>query len=178
MAYEPDSRIALETRDELPETWDALSEVSSFGSSSLDRRINREIKRVLGGVPTKEAQEVLDDVLVEYIAKRAAKSLIGPGIDFWSKQKTSMSAGTTEQAGYTDRSLSLKELDKRLTAEIAALWLEVGPNLPLRPRRTGSAPHVAQAGDTGTVGGTPAFTPSPFDLPPAYGPPETTAGLA
>lgn len=172
--YEPVDTIELYARDELPETFDALTESRKFGPGGLGRRKAGVMYSVWGKALTPEEQEVLAEPVKQYTGKLLAKALIGPGIDYWAQQVTSQAAGTVEQVGYGDRVKALADLDKRLTAEIAELLIVIGPITP--PVRTvaGAAPHVQQAGKLETTNPSGMFTPSPFDMPPIYGPPEET----
>lgn len=173
--YTPADTIEEYARDEMPETFAALAESPRFGTGALGRRKNRVMWSIWGRVLDSDQQEVLAIPVATYAGKLLAKSLIGPGIDYWAQQATSQSAGTTEQISYGDRVKALGDLDKRLTAEIAELLIEIQPITP--PVRTvvGAAPHVQQAGKLTTANPDGMFTPSPFDMPPIYGEPEETA---
>jgi hypothetical protein len=172
--YEPVDTLELYARDELPETFDALTESRKFGPAALGRRKNRVMWSIWGRLLDTDQQEVLAEPVKTYAGKLIAKSLIGPGIDYWSQQVVSQAAGTTEQVSYGDRVRALADLDKRLTAELAELLIEIEPITP--PVRTvvGSAPHVQQAGKLETTNPGTLYTPDPYDLPPAYGPPDVT----
>jgi hypothetical protein len=171
--YEPVDEIEKYARDELPETFDALATSPLFGAEGVGRRKNAVMWAVWGKALDTADQEALPPTVKLYSGKLLARSLIGPGIDYWSKQVISQSAGTTEQVSYADRVAALKDLDKRLAEDIGNLSVEVGPIVPPVSQVPGSAPHVQQAGALETTsGGTPLYTPSPFDLPPVYGPPE------
>ena len=161
-----DTPIAQEARDLLPETWEALAEADTFGPAALERRHNRVVNRVFGAALTEDEQEVLADELIEFAGKRLALALLDPAIDYWSKQIVSHTAGERESKTYKDRVQDLKDLRKQWTADVAALFLDVQPLLPVRtPVRTGDAPRVVQAGET-----VPHVTPNLDDIEPLYGP--------
>ena len=92
-----DSPIALHARDELPETWDGLIEANTFGEPALERRLDIVMYRVFGAVLDQTEQEALSPLLAAYVGKLFALDLIIPGIDFWSKQAISHSAGELPQ---------------------------------------------------------------------------------
>ena len=166
-------------RDELPETFDALIESENFGENGLARRKSLVMARIWGRQLDDAEIDVLDPRVQAYASKFLARTLIGPGIDYWSNQVITQSAGTTEQVSYdAQRVTALKELDKRLAAEIAELLGDVEIILPPVKLTVGAAPHVGQAGRLGTPGAMQEGemgTPTPYDLPPVYGPPETGA---
>jgi hypothetical protein len=167
-----ESPIALAARDELPETWNALLEAPTFGEPALERRLNTLMYRVFGAVLDEDEQETLSPVFVSYLGKRLALDIITPGIDFWSKQALSHSAGERESKAYKDRAEDLKELRKQLLADSTELLGEVEAELPLVPRRATDTAKVIEAGQL-----TAHVTSDPFGFPPLYGPPpETTTG--
>ena len=164
-----DSPIALAARDELPETWSALLESPTFGDEAFERRLNTLMYRAFGIALTPEEQGLLDPILVSYLGKRMALDLIVPGIDYWSKQALSLSAGERESKAYKDRAEDLKVLRKLLLEETSELLPEVEGLLPLIPRRASDRARVQQAGLL-----VEHVTSDPFLFPPLYGPPEVT----
>jgi hypothetical protein len=164
-----DSPIALAARDELPETWDKLLEASTFGEAALERRLNVLLYRAFGTPLDEDEQEALDPVLVSYLGKRLALDLIIPGIDYWSKQVLSLSAGERETKAYKDRAEDLKELRKLLIDDTTRMLPEVQAALPLIPRPASDTIKVLEAGFS-----TVHVTADPFGFPPQYGPPEET----
>jgi hypothetical protein len=167
-------------RDELPETFDALVESENFGERGLARRKSLVMARVWGRQLDDAEIALLDPRVSTYAAKMLARTLIGPGIDYWANQVLSQSAGTTEQVSYDAQRVSaLKEADKRLAAELAELLPDVMVILPPVGTAAGAAPHVGQAGRLGTAGAMAEGdmgTPTPYDMPPIYGPPDTGTG--
>ena len=117
-------------------------------------------------------QELLDPVLASYLGKRLALDLIIPGIDYWSKQVLSLSAGERETKAYKDRAEDLKELRKLLIDETTKMLPEIDQLLPLIPRPAADFMKVLEAGFS-----TVHVTSDPMGFPPLYGPPpETTTG--
>jgi hypothetical protein len=177
--YTLNDEIEGGARDELPETFDALVESDNFGEAGLARRKSLVMARVWGRQLDDAEIDALDPRVQTYAAKMLARTLIGPGIDYWANQVITQSAGTTEQVSYdAQRVTALKEADKRLAAEIAELLADVEVILPPVQLTAGSAPHVGQAGRLGTAGAMQEGdmgTPSPYDFPPVYGPPEEVA---
>jgi hypothetical protein len=179
--YTLNDEIEEGARDELPETFDALIESENFGEAGLARRKALVMARIWGQPIDESEIESLDPRVQAYAAKMLARSLIGPGIDYWGAQVLSQSAGTTEQVSYdAQRITALKDADKRLAAEIAELLPDVEVILPPVKLSAGAGPHVGQAGKLGTTDALDGlFTPDPFDLPPVYAPTETeTTGTA
>ena len=164
-----DSPIALAAMDELPETWNALLEAPTFGDEALERRLNTLMYRAFGAVLTDEEQAILSPVLASFMGKRLALDIITPGIDYWSKQALSHSAGERESKAYKDRAEDLKELRKQILADTAAMLPEVEAELPARPKRLADTARVMPAGFL-----EPHVTADPFGYPPMYGPPEET----
>ena len=179
--YTLQDEIEEGARDELPETFDALIESENFGAPGLARRKALVMARVWGKQLDDTEIEDLDVRVQAYASKLLARTLIGPGIDYWGAQILTQSAGTTEQVSYdSQRITALKDADKRLAAEIAELLGDVEIILPPVKLTAGSAPRVGQAGKLGTVGALDGMmTPDPFDLPPVYAPSEDlTTGTA
>lgn len=179
--YVPVDNIEAGARDELPETFDALLDSSHFGPDGLTRRKSLVMARIWGKQLDESEIEELDPRVQAYASKNLARTLIGPGIDYWANQVISQAAGTTEQVSYdAQRVKALQDLDKRLAGEIAELLGDVEIILPPVKLKPGEAPAVGQAGKLGTTGGLDGlFTPDPYDLPPVYAPTETgTTGTA
>ncbi|HWI67539.1 MAG TPA: hypothetical protein VNS88_04100 [Nitrospiraceae bacterium] len=164
-----DSPIALAARDELPETWAALLANPNFGEEALDRRLNTLMYRAFGTTLDESEQEDLSPAMISYLGKKLAIDIIIPGIDFWSKQALSLSAGERESKAYKDRAEDLKELRKQLVADAAALLPEVEVDLPWIPKKLGDTARVQQSGLL-----TPHVTADPMGFPSIYGPPEET----
>jgi hypothetical protein len=174
--------IEYGARDELPETFDALVQSIHFGTTGLARRKSLVMARIWGKQLDDAEITALDPRVTTYAAKMLARTLIGPGIDYWSNQVLTQSAGTTEQVSYdAQRVAALKDADKRLAAELGELLPDVEVILPPVGMTVGAAPHVGQAGRLGTTGAMQEGemgTPYPYDFPPVYGPPEDNTAAA
>ena len=164
-----DSPIALAAQDELPETWTALLEAPSFGEPALERRLNTLMYRAFGTPMDQTEQEALSPLLVSYLGKKLALDIITPGIDYWSKQAISHSAGERESKAYKDRAEDLKELRDQLIGDTADLLGEVEAELPWVPKRLTDTARVQPAGLL-----EPHVTPDPLGFPGIYAPPEET----
>jgi len=162
-----DSPIALAAQGELPETWAALLAAPTFGEMALERRLDTLMYRVFGTVLDDAEQDALSPVFISYLGKRLALDLIIPGIDFWSKQALSLSAGERESKAFKDRAEDLKELRKLLLADSTEMLGEVEVELPQLPRR---ATDTARVQESGLL--TVHVTADPLGFPPLYGPPE------
>jgi hypothetical protein len=163
--------IALEARDLIPETWNALAIAPAFGPAALERRHNRVIRKVFGELLDQDDQEVLDAAdsrIIEYVGKQLAYELIDPGIEYWSRQATAYSVSERESKSYVDRAADLRKLKAEWLPQIAELQRLINALIPQRsPAR--DYPRVANIGD-----GVPHLTADPFALPPAYGPVDGT----
>lgn len=167
--------IEANARDEIPETFDALIESKRFGANGLARRKRLITAMLWGRALSDSEEEALDPRVQAYAGKLLAKSLIGPGIDYWTKQQLSRSAGTIEQVSFdAQRVVQLEKARDQLTKEIADLLPDVQVILPPRQLVAGAAPRVEQAGKLTTIGAGTLYTPDPFDLPPVFGPPDDT----
>jgi hypothetical protein len=164
-----DTPIALEAKDLLPETWDALADAKTFGPAALERRHNRVITRIWGVLLTDVEQEVLTDNLIEYAGKKLAYSLIDPGIDYWSSQILARTVGDRESSTFKDRAEHLKDMRKQWTTDLSEMYLDIEILLPPRVGRAMDAPRVVQAGLA-----IPHITANPDDIPPLYGPADGT----
>lgn len=161
--------IAVEAQDRLPETWEALSDAKTFGDVALERFLDRTVKRLFGTEVSTAEQEALDAIVIEYCGLYFAIKLLDPAMDFWSKQVLSQSAGERESRTYKDRVEDLKALKKDWIAELAELWLDVSPLMPVIRRRAKDTLKVSEPGTT-----VPTFTADPFSMEPLYGDPEDT----
>jgi hypothetical protein len=162
--------IADEAKDLMPETWYALAKSSRFGPGALERRHNAVVRKIFGQVLGEEDQESLHHLVLEYAGKFLAFVLIDPAIDYWSKQIMSISVGERESARtYKDRVEDLKDLKKRWELDLANLYLQIEPLLPVTPGVARDQPRVVQAGDT-----VEHLTPSPYDLERQFALPEET----
>jgi len=162
--------IALEARDLLPETWEALAKADTFGPAALARRHNRIVSKIFGSVlddAEQEAYEALDGRIIEYAGKRLALAIVDPGIEYWSKQVLSLGVWDRENSSYKDRADDLRKLRAQWIVDLAELLEEIEPELPLIPGRAKSSPQVFQAGENLVH-----VTPNPLDIPTKWNPAE------
>jgi len=166
-----DSPIAQHSKDEIPSTWMALMDAKSgFGEEALGRRLDRVIRLVFGAVLNNDEQEALNIRVQLYLSKMLVLDLIRPGVDFWSKQVLSISAGERESKAYAQRAEELKKMRGELLAETAELLMDIQPLLPSVTRRVKDAPRVIQAGEN-----VEHLTTDPYAFPPLYAPAEDIA---
>ena len=164
MPLPADSLIVYSARDQLPETWDALLEANTFGEEALNRRLNIIMYRVLGAPLTELEQQTMSPLFAEYMGVLLALELIVPGLDFWSKQAISLSAGERESKAYKDRAEDLRKLRDDLFKKAASLLPFVEDEVPQIPRRVTDTARVQEAGLL-----TQHVTTDPLIFPPLYG---------
>ncbi len=158
-------RITKRVAGILPVTWDAMSSDTRVDDSVLlDPVLYAEVY-YLGEEPEKDAQEGMNRLVIEFIAKNAAVALIDPAIDYWmEKSQTVVTTGTNETTSYPDRIRALEKLKEALMREIAKLEPIVSPLIPvIRTRKGSSAPRLSTIND-------PLLTPNPQDFGEPYGP--------
>jgi hypothetical protein len=159
----------------MPESYEALrtkatGDGTRTGATLLERRLLNTHIEIFGVDLAAADEEALDDIVVMYAGKIFALKLIGPAIDYWSKQITQQTAtGRNESRAYKDRAADLKELASRLTVETSQLWEDVVDLIPSRRVKTiANVPVVADIG-SGIV--TTPTTPDPNALEPPFAPP-------
>jgi hypothetical protein len=86
-------------RDELPETFDALVESENFGPAALARRKSLVMARIWGRQLDDTEIDALDPRVQAYAAKYLARTLIGPGIDYWANQVITLGTVGAMQEG-------------------------------------------------------------------------------
>jgi len=125
---EPTTRIAKTARDELPETWDALEDKVTGGADLVARRVEGAHLRFFGAEMPSTEQDDLDQLVVDYVGKVIALSLINAGIDYWAKQRISVGA-RSEAITFKDRAEDLHRLREALLEETRLMWPSVEPLL-------------------------------------------------
>lgn len=165
-----DSPIALETQGIIPETWrmlgkepDAGTTGYPYGDSFLQRQLESVMRRHLGDVMSVDDQGALPEIVIEWLGIKLALKLINPGIDFWSKQATSLGAtGRNENKQWKDRAEDLRAIRTDLEAQAQQMFLDVEPLLPdLSIVRSPDVPTVNEVDAS-------AFTPEPNSFEPAF----------
>lgn len=154
---------AIETlvRSEMPQTWDGLAKDNFLGLATLRLRI-ANVKSILLPVAIAAQDEATySNTLRAYVAKVCANDLIGVGIEYWMRQKISLSAtGTNENKSLPDPISALRELAKRLAVEIESL--AGNPAVTLFSVNVSEAPGLSNVGDF--------ITQDPFAFPIEYTP--------
>lgn len=142
----------------IPLTWDNLKESPVYGQAQLASRINLVKHRILGTVVAEADESSYSMMLVDYISKCIALDLIPTAIEFWMRQKiTITSTGTSETTSFTDPIPALRDLQKRLTVEVAQL--AGSPDIVALTTTRGEAPGLSGNDDDTFV------TENPFDFP-------------
>ena len=117
--------IAWRARMEIPATWDALAQTSTFGDLSLSLKL-AYIKISLFSTNVLESAEasVYDELTLMYAGKRLALEVIPSGMDYWMDQAISFSGAasrSSESVSYTDRIKALQVTYARLQEEAKKL---------------------------------------------------------
>lgn len=155
----PLSIIETLVRSEMPMTWDGLEKDAYLGLSTLRIRIANVKSMILPTATAEQDEDSYSNVLRAYVSKRAALDLIPTGIEFWMRQKTSLSAtGTNENKTLPDPIAALRDLAKRLAVEVENLAGNV--DVVQATQITGEAPAISNDGDP--------ITPDPYDWNDAF----------
>jgi hypothetical protein len=159
--------IAWRARTELPATWDALANASTFGDASLQMRLDFVKYTLFATVVAQSTEEsVYPPPSIWLAAKKLALDLIPAGADYWSDQAINFSASarqSSEGVSYPDRISSLWRIHARLIAEVDQLQQLVGTS--------GSGGVVAtkrRIMPLSSTDGTDFRTPSPLSFPNQY----------
>lgn len=159
-----ESPVVDAARDQLPETWDALLDAETYGEEALARRLNVVLYRTFGVAVDEAMQKAMSPMLAEYTGCLLALEIIVPGIDFWSKQAISLSAGERESKAYKDRAEDLRKLRDDLFRKAASFLPYIEDEMPQIPRRVTDTARVQNAGLL-----TEHVTADPLIFPPLYG---------
>lgn len=120
----------------LPVTFDYLQRDARFGDRAMQQKAELVKWKVLGYTVTPDQEQQFEIVLLDFLSKRTALDLIGPGIDFWSRQlRTSTSSQTSEVSAFPDMIASLKELRMDLARQLTEDWRQVQLLAPSTPNR-------------------------------------------
>jgi hypothetical protein len=162
-----DEAFAQQARTELPKTWDELANDRILGVEGMEKRVRSVMFQLFGRVLTADEQDQVDNLVAEYAGKKIALKLVGPGLDFWSKQPTQITAtGRTEMKSYSNRAEELRKWREIAVVELKEMWLDVEPLLPGFRVPVGSpSPVVELLGSDGHV------TPDPDEFEPPFAPP-------
>lgn len=142
----------------IPLTWDNLKNSPIYGEAQLSRRIEATKHRLLGVTMAESDESGWSVLLVDYISKCCALDLIPTAIEFWMRQKiTITTTGTSETTSFSDPIPALRDLQKRLTVEVAQL--AGSPDIVALSTQRGEAPGLSGNDDDTFV------TENPFDFP-------------
>ena len=142
----------------LPLTWDNLKNSPIYGEAQLARRIEATKHRLLGVAMAESDESGWSVLLVDYISKCCALDLIPTAIEFWMRQKIQISTtGTGETTAFTDPIPALKELQKKLMVDVAAMSGD--PSIVILSTQRGEAPSLSGNDDDTFI------TENPFDFP-------------
>lgn len=154
------NRLSARVRDLLPVTWDAMSQATMVEESVLLGPIELATAMYLGeDSPSDATIDALPRLVIEFLAKFATLEIIGPAIDYWMEQKTSVTTtGTSETVTYPERIRALEKRREELIADLAKLEPIVAPLIPVIATRKGSsAPRMNTLEDE-------LLTPNPQDF--------------
>ena len=109
-------------RSEMPRTWDSLARSPLYGEELLRTKIESVKYGILPASLASAAETSYPKPLLNYVAKCVARDLIPPGIEFWMREKITISTtGTNETTSFADPIAALRDLDKKLAIEIEQL---------------------------------------------------------
>lgn len=155
--------VANLVQAEMPRTWDGLAKADWFGEILLNKKIAATKAEILPATVANTAESGWTDLLVSYVAKVAARSLIPAGIEYWMRMTTTVTAtGTSETTSFTDPTAALKLLDKQLQVEIERL--RANPDLVAFLSSPPELPALTDGRDTGNN----MATPDPYDFDPPF----------
>lgn len=145
----------------MPLTWDNLKESPIYGEAQLSRRIQMVKHRILGSTLADSDESEYSLLLVDYISKCIALDLIPTAIEFWMRQKVTITTtGTSETTAFTDPIPALKDLAKKLTIDVAQM--AGNPEIIALTTVRSEAPSIS-GNDDDTF-----LTENPFDFPPGF----------
>lgn len=139
--------IADAAKAQLPITWSALLNDPRFGEGLLQGRVDLTKYKTFGVVAPPEQESILyDPLVIEYVGKSAAMTVIPAGIDYWSEQPTSTtSTGTNEQETYPNRVDALWKLYEKLLTETRMMLPDIEGIIDLKVRRKTGAPMISDS---------------------------------
>ncbi len=109
-------------RSEMPRTWDSLARSPLYGEELLRTKIESVKYGILPADLAAASETSYAKPLLSYVAKCVARDLIPPAIEFWMREKiTITTTGTSESTSFADPITSLRDLDKKLAIEIEQL---------------------------------------------------------
>lgn len=146
----------------IPMTWDNLKQSPIYGPAQLGFRIKATKYRVLGQTLAENDESGYSPLLVDYVSKCVALDLIPTAIEFWMRQKISVSTtGTNETLSFTDPIGALRDLEKRLSVEVAQL--SANPDIVALSSVRSEAPGLSDNADGTFATENPYNWPRPFN---------------
>ncbi len=150
-------------RSEMPRTWDALARSPIYGEELLRTKIESVKYGILPTSLAAAAETSYAKPLLNYVAKCVARDLIPPAIEFWMREKITVSTtGTNEATSFADSITALRDLDKKLAIEIEQL--KGNEDIAAALARPKELPAVDDAAEQ--VDG--QITSNPYDWPEAF----------
>ncbi len=150
-------------RSEMPRTWDALARSPLYGEELLRTKIESVKYGILPADLAAASESSYAKPLLNYVAKCVARDLIPPAIEFWMREKiTVTTTGTSESTSFADPIASLRDLDKKLAIEIEQL--KGNEDIAAALARPKELPAVDDAAEQ--VEG--QITSNPYDWPEAF----------
>ena len=150
-------------RSEMPRTWDALARSPIYGEELLRTKIESVKYGILPTSLAAAAETSYAKPLLNYVAKCVARDLIPPAIEFWMREKITVSTtGTNETTSFADPITALRDLDKKLAIEIEQL--KGNEDIAAALARPKELPAVDDAAEQ--VEG--QITSNPYDWPEAF----------
>lgn len=157
------SLIAELVRSEMPRTWDSLARSPLYGEELLLKKIESVKYGILPAATAASLESSYAKILLNYVAKSTALDLIPAAIEFWMREKVSISAtGTNETTSFSDPIAALRDLAKKLTVEVE--HLKGDPTIAVLLTRQKELPAI----DDGAAVVDGQVTESPYDFPPAF----------
>jgi hypothetical protein len=110
---------------EIPATWDALAQASTYGDLSLQLKLDYIKYSVFGNVVAQTTEDTTyNPIQLMYAAKMLALEIIPAGMDYWNDQSITFSGAarqSSESVSYPDRIRNLQIIYARLTSEAEKL---------------------------------------------------------
>ncbi len=150
-------------RSEMPRTWDALARSPLYGEELLRTKIESVKYGILPADLAAASESSYAKPLLNYVAKCVARDLIPPAIEFWMREKiTVTTTGTSESTSFADPITALRDLDKKLAIEIEQL--KANEDIAASLARPKELPFL----DDGSEQVDGQITANPYDWPEAF----------
>lgn len=112
--------VADAAKAHLAQTFDRLADDDHYGSAFIARAVAVVKRRVMLNPPTVGDENMLDELVIDYLGKLVALELMPAAVDYWAVQYQSESTGNdpTETASYPDRLKALEMLENELLKQV------------------------------------------------------------